>query len=210
MLELHFFLQGFLIMYLPFNDDIRDVAIDFPIVEANDEQVLVARKVMKKLKMKHYDPEAFENPGLQSHYKLIEALALQVEDEEDGKVDSTLPPFEIQRQRLGNLSQNFKDATSPSNEVLEMVNAAKIAKAAASATTKRPSSSATGSAPKRPKVSTAPLTSQEMEFMVKNKTVHKLLVDQLKNFLISIGNSTGGKRKDDLVQEVYDYFEMAF
>ena len=91
-----------------------------------------------------------------------------------------------------------------------MVNAAKIAKAAASATTKRPSSSATGSAPKRPKVSAAPLTSQEMEFMVKNKTVHKLLVDQLKNFLISIGNRTGGKRKDDLVQEVYDYFEMAF
>ena len=210
MLELHSFLQGFLIMYLPFNDDIRDVAIDFPIVEANDEQVLVARKVMKKLKMKHYDPEAFENPSLQSHYKLIEALALQVEDEEDGKVDSTLPPFEIQRQRLGNLSQNFKDATSPSNEVIEMVNAAKMAKATASAASKRPTSSTAGSAPKRPKVSAAPLTSQEMEFMVKNKTVHKLLVDQLKNFLISIGNSTGGKRKDDLVQEVYDYFEMAF
>ena len=197
-------------MYLPFNDDIRDVAIDFPIVEASDEQVLVARKVMKKLKMKHYDPEAFENPGLQSHYKLIEALALQVEDEEDGKIDSTLPPFDIQGQRLGNLSQAFKDATSPSNEVFQMVNAAKMAKAATSTATKRPNSSAAGASQKRPKVSAAPLTSAEMEFMVKNKSVHKLVVDQLKNFLISIGNSTGGKRKDDLVAEVYDYFEMVF
>ena len=74
---------GFLVMHLPFHDDIRDVPIDFPNVEIDEDQLNAAKAIIKKMKLRQFDTSAFENPALQSHYKLVEALALQKEDVED-------------------------------------------------------------------------------------------------------------------------------
>ena len=48
-------------------------------------QVDAAKKVVKKLRMKGYYPEAFENPSLQAQYAMIEGLALQRDDIEMGE-----------------------------------------------------------------------------------------------------------------------------
>ena len=54
----------------------------------------------RKLKLKRFEPEAFENPDLQSHYRLIESLALQQDDVEP-VTDFTMPPKEKMDKKLG-------------------------------------------------------------------------------------------------------------
>ena len=58
--------------------------------EPTDEQVNAAVKVVKKLKLKNYDVEQFENPALQAHFRMIESLALFKTDEEE-ICDTTMP-----------------------------------------------------------------------------------------------------------------------
>ncbi len=55
---------GFHLIFLPYADDLRSVP-DVKLVEPEPEQVDAAKKVIKKLKMKCFRPEAFENPELQ-------------------------------------------------------------------------------------------------------------------------------------------------
>lgn len=54
--------------------------------EPEPEQLSAAKKMINKLKMKTYHPEAFENPDLQAHYSLIESLALARDDVVMGKI----------------------------------------------------------------------------------------------------------------------------
>ena len=197
---------GFLVMYLPFNDDIREVPLDFPKVEANDEQISIAKSVMKKLKMRNYTADAFENPALQTHFKLIEQLALQKEEDDFGEFcDSTMPNFATMKERLDKdgLSEKFNNATEPSNEVVEMVNEMLATQAAQ----KRAASSSAYKGPKKMKV-VSEIKSEDIEKMVQSKTVDKLKVDDLKSFLKSVGTIVTGKKKNELVQEVYDHFVM--
>ena len=194
---------GFLVMHLPFHDDIRDVPIEFPNVEVNEDQLNAAKAIIKKMKLRQFDTAAFENPALQSHYKLVEALALQKEDVEDLTFDSTIPPYDSMKQRLGKVSQDFSDATMPSEELINDCNAKKQEKEAA----KRPWTSA-APGPKKLKI-VSEVTPDEMEKMVKSKTVEKLNMDFLKSFLKSLGSTVTGKKKAQLVQEVYDYFSAA-
>jgi hypothetical protein len=49
---------------------------------ATEEQVEAAKEVIKKLKFQ-YSPEAFENPVLQNHWRMIEALALDREEPDE-------------------------------------------------------------------------------------------------------------------------------
>jgi hypothetical protein len=58
--------------------------------EPTDEQVNAAVKIVKKLKLKNYDVEQFENPALQAHFRMIESLALFKTDEEE-ICDTTMP-----------------------------------------------------------------------------------------------------------------------
>ena len=58
--------------------------------EPTEEQVNAAVKVVKKLKLKNYDVEQFENPALQAHFRMIESLALFKTDEEE-ICDTTMP-----------------------------------------------------------------------------------------------------------------------
>lgn len=200
---------GFLIVYLPFADDFRDVPEGLPLLQSDEDQVNAAKKVIKKLKMKVYNPEAFENPSLQSHYRLVESLALQRQDVEDeGQVDGTLPPFDIMKKRLGNLSQEFLDAAEPNEEALEMVEAHKRAIAEAK---KRTAASSTRAAPaKKPKVEldTNGDMTLNMEKFVNEKKVASLTVALLKEFLRSVHCPVGNKKKTELVQDVYDHFQI--
>ena len=47
-----------------------------------------------------------------------------------------------------------------------------------------------------------------MDSHVKAKTVNKLKVEDLKAYLKSVGESTQGKKKDQLVESVYDFFKI--
>lgn len=106
---------GFLIFYLPFSDDIRTIQDEARYELPKEGQVDVATQVARKLKLKSYNVEAFENPVLQAHYRLIEALALE-KLEVETEQDCTLPPMDRQRKKIGNLADEFLKAHSYKGE----------------------------------------------------------------------------------------------
>ena len=76
--------------------------------EPTDEQVNAAVKVVKKLKLKNYDVEQFENPALQAHFRMIESLALFKTDEEE-ICDTTMPGiYENDMKKMSNCSNFYE------------------------------------------------------------------------------------------------------
>ena len=73
-------------------------------------------QVIKKLKMRSYRPEAFENPDLQAHYAMIEGLALQRDDIEMGE-DLTLPPVDRIKAKLETVGKEFLEAVYPEGKL---------------------------------------------------------------------------------------------
>jgi ATP-dependent DNA helicase 2 subunit 1 len=66
---------GFHVLYLPFLDDLRQLARTGMEVEPPREAVAAAKEVIAKLKLRKFHP--VENVALQSHYRMIEAHALK-------------------------------------------------------------------------------------------------------------------------------------
>ena len=193
---------GFLMYYLAFSDDIRDVPASHPSIEVSENQLEIARKVCKKLKMKFYAHDAFENPSLQAHFKLIESLALLEEDEEDSGIDYTLPPIDRQRSRLGNLSDEFNQSVQPSVELSTKM-----------AANKRPATSNSyykSQAYKKPRVENThgggSINDAEMLKLVKASKVESLKVADLKSFVRTLGKPVSNKVKAELVGTIYDHF----
>ena len=52
---------GFLVMHLPFHDDIREVPIDFPHVEVNEDQLTAAKALIKKMKLRRLLKSSLHN-----------------------------------------------------------------------------------------------------------------------------------------------------
>ena len=195
---------GFRVFYLPFSDDFRDLPEPLELHEPEVEQVEAATKIIKKLKMKNYEVEQFENPALQSHYKMIESLALFTKDAEDENVDDTMPDLEFQAQRLGSRSQEFLKAVQPSAQVKNAI-AERFSNSSAN---KRPYNAAsiqngTKRAKKEPEIA---IDTSSMENLVNLKKVESLKVEELKAFLKSVGGVVTGKKKNQLVAEIYDHF----
>ena len=66
---------GFSLFYLPFVDDKR-VVPNMEFVDPGRSAVDAAVKIVKKVRLKGYSAEAFENPALQYHYRLAQAYLL--------------------------------------------------------------------------------------------------------------------------------------
>ena len=195
---------GFLMFYLAFSDDHRDIPKSRPSIEVSDEQMGIAKKVGKKLKMKFYDHRAFENPALQGHFRMIESLALLKEDEEDNDgADLTIPPIELQRKRLGNLSEEFNRLVAPTIELEQ-----EVQESVASKKRRKPYQPSVQS--KRPKIlgNDSHMLNEQMSQLVDKKQVETLKVPELKDFLRSVGCPVSNKIKSKLVQDVYDHFKF--
>ncbi|XP_030845422.1 X-ray repair cross-complementing protein 6 isoform X2 [Strongylocentrotus purpuratus] len=77
---------GFHLIFLPFSDDMRK--LEHPThPRATPDQIDKAKNVVKKLQFQ-FSSENFENPVLQTHYRTLEALALD-RDTTDDMVDHT-------------------------------------------------------------------------------------------------------------------------
>ncbi|CAO3596197.1 unnamed protein product [Absidia cylindrospora] len=97
---------GFHLISLPFADDIRNIPIEST-PQASDEQLDSMKTIINKLFIKNdYDPMDFQNPGLQQHYALLQAVALDEQFEEPE--DKTIPKFDKINNRTGDDILNFK------------------------------------------------------------------------------------------------------
>ncbi len=186
---------GFHLVFLPFADDLRNVP-QVSLVEPEPEQVDAAKKMIKRLRLRDYYPEAFENPDLQSHYSLIEGLALQ-RDEVEVPEDTTVPDPEMQKSKLKGADVAFLEAVYPDGYDPDR-----------DSSKRKPAAPKQEPAAKKPKRTRKPVDVDTLDVgsFVASKTVEKLKVAELKEYLISVGIVPTGMRKPALVDKVYEYF----
>ncbi|XP_040263015.1 X-ray repair cross-complementing protein 6 [Bufo bufo] len=179
---------GFNLIFIPFADDIRK--IDYPeMVPANEEQVDKMKEIVHKLRFK-YRSESFENPVLQQHFRNLEALALDLMEPEPIE-DLTLPKTDMMDNRLGSLTEEFKELVYPPGYNPE------------SKAVKRKQGDGNSQAGKKAKTETS-ISEAELRAYVKNGTLGKLTVPVLKESCRNYGLK-GGK-KQELVDALVDYF----
>ena len=184
--------------YMAFSDDIRETPTPQPTITVTDDQVEVCQKMCKRLKMRHYVPDAFENPALQSHFKLVESLALLEVDEEEDWADLTLPPLELQARRLATLSEEFNRVVQPSQNLREQM-----------AAKKRATASTCQNYPKKARIEECdPYTKAKITHLAKTKKLTAAKVADLQTFLKSTGTSVHRKRKDQLIHEIYEHLNL--
>ena len=129
---------------------------------------------------------------------MIESLALFKTDEEE-IIDTTFPDVEMQESRLGDRSDQFNKLVTPTED--ERIDATKR-----SAITP-PSKVAKKQKVEKQKVDIGPVDMKMMEAFVNAKKVESLNNDKLKYFLRSVGEPVNNKKKDELVQAVYQFMQ---
>ncbi|KAL4670938.1 hypothetical protein H8959_003647 [Pygathrix nigripes] len=101
---------GFQLVFLSFADDKRKMSFTEKVI-ATPEQVDKMKAIIQKLRFT-YRSDNFENPGLQQHFRNLEALALDLLEAEQA-VDLTLLKVEAMIKRLGSLVAEFKELVYP-------------------------------------------------------------------------------------------------
>ena len=175
-------------IYLPFADDYRKLRYEKP-EEATEDQIDATKKVIKNLTFQ-FKSDSFENPSLQREYRVLEALALD-KDEPDEFIDYTKP----------NNAKILKKAGQ------ELADLSKIVSSTGYQPVKAGAKRARTTADTGDKETKKTCSSDEIDFdeMAKSGQLDKLTVPVLKQFLVSVGNKTTG-RKADLVEAVNEHF----
>ena len=219
---------GMYVIILPFGDEIRDLGTVEP-VEVPDEQVEAATAFLKKLKIKHFNPNQFPNPVLQRCYAKLERLALEETDPIDVN-DVTMPNLR-QFDRAADLFAKFRDLL-PEEELAQPKRKARKADADEDGepapkkkrSTKKkqesdeeqddntfvvPDSDGEEEKPKKSSRRAKKETGDgeaDVAQLYQDGKLNKLTVAQLKDFLKLHGLPTTGK-KADLVDRIEEMFE---
>jgi ATP-dependent DNA helicase 2 subunit 1 len=179
---------GFVMIQLPFKDDVRDIAPP-DMTNANKElhhgAIETAKELLGKLTMQDaFDPENYENPALQKHYAYLQAMALD-EDQPEDVEDMTLPDPDMIEKRAGSYIDKLIELiviNEPSEEQVE----------------------------KKPKKAKATKTEANddivhriREAMGDEAALGKFTVPQLKEFIASTG-AKPVQKKAELVAQVMD------
>nr|CAB3267806.1 X-ray repair cross-complementing protein 5 [Phallusia mammillata] len=181
---------GFYVIFLPYADDIRKVDINKTNTRATDEQVAAAEAMIKRLRFT-YDPDNFDNPALQTHYKNLEAMALE-KDEPDPIEDHTIPDFERITRKAGAQIQAFKDLVfSPGYDPTQKP------------LTKRKAGGTGDAVVKKVKPETSQINVQEC---VTDNKLGKLTVQVLKEICKEHNIQASGK-KADIIAAISDHFQ---
>ncbi|KAG0244418.1 X-ray repair cross-complementing protein 6 [Actinomortierella wolfii] len=219
---------GFQLVPLPWKDDVRPLHVETE-YSPSEDVINAYKAVISKLNVKRgYRPENYENPALQKHYKVLQATALDQQDQDIE--DQTLPHNEQIFSRAGALIEHL-------NQVLDEQELPDIAPASGAASSTRQKrkggaadaqedaedgvGSSGGGGRKRARSATAssqgggdgdgdeddPAVLQaNMRAKYDAGHLNKTTVAALKAFLNSVKIKPKGSRKADLVEQVEDYF----
>ncbi|OJT15082.1 ATP-dependent DNA helicase II subunit 1 [Trametes pubescens] len=180
---------GFHLIPLPFADDIR-AASQQKGFRASAELVAAARKWIEKLKVKNgsYPPDSYPNPALAYHNTQLEASAFREDFDPEAFEDLTVPKLDMMHKRAGKLIEEWKQALVE-DETANIV-------------------AAPPTAGKKRKAETQDVAVDEAEVrrLYDGEQLHKLRVEDLKNFLKSKSEPVSGK-KADLVERVADWLD---
>ncbi|EIW57977.1 ku70-like protein [Trametes versicolor FP-101664 SS1] len=180
---------GFHLIPLPFADDIR-AASQQKGFRASTELVAAARKWIEKLKVKNgsYPPDSYPNPALAYHNTQLEASAFREDFDPDAFEDLTVPKLDMMHKRAGKLIEEWKQALVE-DDTANIV--------AAPPTTGRK---------RKAETQDVAVDEAEVRRLYDGEQLHKLRVEDLKNFLKSKSEPVSGK-KADLVERVADWLD---
>ena len=192
---------GFFFIVLPFADDMRSnpevlhVMAPSPLIDK-------MRDIVKMLHMPGgYVPDKYENPSLQWHYRILQAIALE-EDKPENQPDKTLPKYKAINKHAGSLilewgeelaKLSLDDSPEPAKPPKKV---AKRAKEEDSDTEAKP----------RKKAAKPNVEGDEMKTIYNEGRLQKMTVPVLKEWLQSMSLDTKGK-KADLIERCEKYFE---
>lgn len=189
---------GFQMIFLPYFDDIRAAEKYHlwqgkPAPRATEEQVAAAAAMVKKLSVKDFSMQQIENPSLQTHYAMLQVLALN-EETMPTIVDTTLPDEQsMQLPGVQKAVQDFKDAVyGPGHDEEAAAEAAK--KDAGTAKRKALQDAAAEQAAR-----------EDWGELTRKGKLKIKTVEELKTCLRAIGLPVAGK-KDDLCQRIAAHY----
>jgi ATP-dependent DNA helicase 2 subunit 1 len=100
--------DGFFLLQLPFADDLR-LTPETGLTRSPPDLIDRMRAVVKQLHMpRGYDPEKYENPALQWHYRILQAIALDEELPEKPD-DKTLPKYRLIDRHAGGMVEEWSN-----------------------------------------------------------------------------------------------------
>lgn len=191
---------------LPFVDDRRDLEPikQEPVVRASDELITQMRHIVKNLALPKgvYDPAKYPNPALQYHYKVLQALALDVDLDGVEQQDLTVPRYKLINKRVGGDQAEFKEKLDEEVEFVKQELA--IKREAEEEAEERPSKRAKTTTKKA--VSVGGTTLADLNEAIKDGTLKQRRVPELKAICSEKGLSTSGK-KADLLERVEEWVE---
>jgi len=182
--------EGFHVLILPFAEDLRHLPFDNEPVVADHDQIDIAKKIIQKLKFP-YRPENFENPVLQTHWHNVESLAIDL-DAPEKTIDYAKPDDDLIEDRAGKLIESFKSLVFPAGYEPPVTGKRKA-----------------NSAPAAKKIKLDPesiTTEDQLHDAVKDGSVKSTTVAVLKTFCAMVKIKVTGKKKDDLLSDLYEHF----
>jgi ATP-dependent DNA helicase 2 subunit 1 len=195
---------GFFLIYLPFADDIRQNPPDVTATPAPSSLVDRMRAIVKQLHMpKAYVPEKYENPSLQWHYRILQAIALD-EEVPENPVDRTLPNYKAINKHAGQLVLEWGEeleTSVPERHVQVLPEKKKGTKRA-----KEEEDGAAAAPPKAKKAKADATGGGDVRAMWEKGQLGKCTVATLKEFMTGVGLPVTGK-KADLMERCEKYFE---
>lgn len=191
---------GFFLITLPFADDIRSNP-EIVHSEAPGQLIDKMRDIVKQLQMpKGYEPEKYQNPSLQWHYRILQAIALE-EDIPDHQADKTLPKYKIINKHAGEMINEWGSEL----ENLSIQESSPPPKAARGAKRAKAEDSEAETKPRKAKVAKSG-GGDDVKAAYEKGTLSKLTVAALKEWMQDLKLDTKGK-KADLVERCEDYLD---
>lgn len=185
---------GFHVIFLPFAEDMRKLEYDTEAPKATEAQTAAMRAVVKQLKVPVFEPGARENFTLSRFNKYLEAICFHRDDIEE-MVDQCNPDVAAIGARAEEQIKAAVAAVYPADYV----------PCANKPAAKRKAGSEGGTAAKRAKAEPVDVSTIDVERHVREGTLKKLTVKDLKAVAQSVKLKPKSK-KGDLIEQIQGHF----
>ncbi|KAG7661150.1 KU70 [[Candida] subhashii] len=206
------FPQGFLLIKLPWVEDIRSLPEDFitdvdyqttDLNKAYDDELVQDFKILfQPYTMQYYNPKDFPNPSLNYFYKVIKYEILQMELKPS---ERTLLKNDITMQKLAQLKQRI-DHNDTSQSIIRKINLR--LNELEDSLPKRKIPDSVSRSTKRPTTKKLPEIDEEAVLVKwKQGTLNEFTMDQLKGFQKRYPQIKMGSRKAEMVENVTKFLD---
>ena len=199
------FPQGFLLIKLPWLDDVRSLPADYlrrtesETIQTDDELVNNFKELLPKFKLEPYDPKDFPNPTMNYFYKVARHEILQMDF---GPEDKLLLKNDITMKKLEEIKESINNDES-SIELLKKINL-KLNEIEEIAKKKRPKTPEPLVVNKKSKIYSE-VSEDDILIAWKNETLMQFNMAQLRGFRQKFHEIKNASTKKQLIENITDF-----